>query len=73
MDPVLGPSLHFVRLSQVAGSIPWNPPEITEPFGVVKGHKYVTLEIFTQGEFLYQNHLMYPMYGRSCKLKIKVF
>lgn len=47
MDPELGPSLHFDRLSQVVGSIPWNPPEITEPFGVVKGHKYATLEIFT--------------------------
>ena len=25
MDPVLGTSLHFVRLSEIVGSIPWNP------------------------------------------------
>ena len=47
MDTVLGTSLHFVRLSEVVGSIPWNPPEISKHFGMVKGHKYATLGIFS--------------------------
>lgn len=47
MDPALGTSLHFVRLSQVVGSIPGNPPEISEHFGMGKGRKYATLGIFS--------------------------
>lgn len=29
MDPALGTSLHFVRLSETVGSIPWNPAEVS--------------------------------------------